>query len=181
MRKAFSGPKEGESEVRPFQPQIKLQLPLLVSQLAFTADEQYLVLSAQPGGGLAVYDVQQLSTGDSKATFELSTNGETLRVITPNPAAESAELCAIVTDNGNLLMANLKERKLAGNTKGQGLKTQVSCVTWSNKGKQLVAGLADGSVHQMTPNGEVKGIIPKPPGLGDYYGGYCFLCLHGVC
>ena len=179
VRKAFGVPKQGESEVRPFQPQIKLPLPLRVSQLAFTADERYLVVSAESGGGLAVYDVQELNAGASKATFELSTNGEALRAVVPNPAPEAAELCAVVTNNGNLLMANFKERKLVSTPNGQFLKTQVSSVAWSNKGKQLVAGLADGSIHQMTPAGEVKGIIPKPAGLGDYYGKRPFACSFG--
>lgn len=136
-----------------------------VSQLAFTADENYLVLSAETGGGLAVYEVEQLLRGSSNSAFELSTNGETLRSLIPNPTAEKAELCAIVTNGGNLHMANLKERNISNP-----LKNQVSCVSWSAKGKQLCAGLADGAIHQMTPDGEGKGDIPKPSGLGDCHG-----------
>ena len=161
--------------MRPFTPQAKLPLPIRISQLAFTADEQYLILSAETGGGLAVYDVQALVQGSTQSAFELSTNGETLRALIPNPMPEAAALCAIVTNNGNLFMANLADRKLVSGPSGPALRSQVSCAAWSTKGKQLVAGMADGSIYQMTPEGAEKAHIPKPPGLGDYHGRIC-LC-----
>jgi nucleoporin NUP159 len=164
VRKALEGPKEGGSETRTFQSQVKLPLPMRVSQVAFTADEQYLLLSAEKGGGLAVYDVQTLSGGTTTTSFEVSTNGESLRDLVPNPAPETAELCAMVTTNGNLLIGNLKDRKVAS------IRAQASCVAWSSKGKQLVAGLADGTVCQLTPAGEEKALVPKPPNLGDVHG-----------
>jgi nucleoporin NUP159 len=166
VRKAFETPKNGDSDIRGFQPQLKIPMPMRVSQLAFTADENILILSAETGGGLAVYEVQALLQGSTSPTFELSTNGESLRALVPNPTPEKAELCAIVTNNGNLHMANLKERRISSP-----LKAQVSCLSWSTKGKQLVAGLADGSIFQMTPEGEGKGDIPKPPSLGSNYHG----------
>lgn len=165
MRKAFEKPKDGDSDIREFEPQLKIPMPMRVSQLSFTADENYLILSAESGGGLAVYEVQSLLSGSTNSAFELSTNGETLRAMIPNPTPEKAELCAIVTNNGNLHMANLKERQISSV-----LKNQVSCVSWSSKGKQLCAGLADGTIFQMTPEGEGKGEIPKPPSVGDSHG-----------
>ncbi|KAH7162891.1 hypothetical protein B0J13DRAFT_23047 [Dactylonectria estremocensis] len=162
VRKAFEAPKNGDSDVRDFEPQLKIAMPMRVSQLYFTADENYLVLSAESGGGLAVYEVQSLLQNSTSSAFELSTNGETLRALIPNPTPEKAELCAIITNNGNLHMANLKERQISNP-----LKTQVSCVSWSSKGKQLCAGLADGTATQMTPEGEAKGEIPQPPNMGD--------------
>ncbi|KAI8241850.1 Nucleoporin NUP159 [Colletotrichum sp. SAR 10_96] len=153
--------KESDSsDVRAFQPQVKLPMPMRVSQLAFSADENYLILSAESGGGLAVYETQSLLNGGTQAAFELATNGETLRALVPNPTIEKAELVAIVTNNGNLHMANLKGRNISNV-----LKAQVSCLSWSTKGKQLVAGLADGTIFQMTPEGEEKGQIPRPPGV----------------
>ncbi|KAF7555406.1 hypothetical protein G7Z17_g2183 [Cylindrodendrum hubeiense] len=162
VRKAFEAAKNGDSDIRGFEPQLKIPMPMRVSQLYFTADENYLILSAESGGGLAVYEVQSLLQNSTNSAFELSTNGETLRALIPNPAPEKAELCAIVTNNGNLHMANLKEKQISNP-----LKTQVSCVSWSAKGKQLCAGLADGTVYQMTPEGEGKADIPKPPNMGD--------------
>ncbi|KAJ4016860.1 hypothetical protein NW766_005061 [Fusarium irregulare] len=164
VRKAFEAPQDGDSEVRGFEPQLKIPMPMRVSQLSFTADENYLILSAESGGGLAVYEVQSLLSGSTNSAFELSTSGETLRAMIPNPTSEKAELCAIVTNNGNLHMANLKDRQISNP-----LKNQVSCVSWSAKGKQLCAGLGDGTIFQMTPEGEGKGEIPKPPNVDDFH------------
>lgn len=145
-------------------------VPARISQLAFTADEQFLVVSAESGGGLAVYEVQALSQGSSQPAFELSTSGESIRQLVPNPMPELSASCAIVTTNGNLLMANLQERSLVSGENGPVLRNQVTCASWSTKGKQLVAGRADGTVNQMTPDGTDKGQIPKPPTLGDFHG-----------
>ncbi len=120
VRKAFEAPKNGDSDVRPFQPQLKIHMSMRVSQLAFTADENYLILSAESGGGLAVYEVQSLLRGSTQSAFELPTNGEALRALVPNPTPEKAELCAIVTTNGNLHMASLKDRRISGPLKAQG-------------------------------------------------------------
>lgn len=165
LRKAFESPKEGDTDIRAYTPQLTMSMPMRISQLAFTADEEYLILSAENGGGLAVYEVQSLLQGSTNSAFELPTGGESLRALLPNPTAEKAELCAVVTNSGKLLMANLKDRQLSNP-----LKTEVSCVSWSAKGKQLCAGLGDGTIHQMTPAGEAKAEIPKPPTLNNCHG-----------
>ncbi|KAI0404944.1 hypothetical protein F4802DRAFT_206297 [Xylaria palmicola] len=169
VRKAFEAPKDGDSEFRPFTPQLNLPLPIRISQLAFSADEAYLILSAEQGGGLAVYDVNALQQGATQPSFEISTNGESLRAMVPNPRTEKPELCAVVTSEGKLLMANLKERNFVSNGTSQVLKEQVSCVAWSNKGKQIVAGLGDGTISQLTPEGNIKAEIPRPPELDSSY------------
>ncbi|RYP56841.1 hypothetical protein DL769_009845 [Monosporascus sp. CRB-8-3] len=169
VRKAFEKPQEGDSEVREFEPQLKLSLPLRICQLAFTTDENYLVMSAEQGGGLAVYEVQAFQQGSTEPAFQIPTNGEPLRALVPNPNSKMAELCAVVTDKGKLLMANMKQRNFAAGRNGQVLREQVSCISWSNKGKQLVAGLGDGTIAQMTPEGEVKAEIPRPPSLDASY------------
>lgn len=165
VRKTFENSESGK--LKPFQPQLKMSMPMRISQLAFSADESYLVLSAEIGGGLAVYEVQALLSGSTQSTFELSTNGQALRALVPNPTAEKGELFAAVTADGNLMMANLKERNFISGPNGQVLKNNVSCLSWSTKGKQLVAGLADGSAYQMTPEGVGKGDIPKPPNVDN--------------
>lgn len=171
VRKAFDGPKDGEGETPTFEPPLKLPLPIRVCQLAFTADEAYLLLSAEQGGGLAVYQVEALQHGTTQSAFEMPTNGESLRALVPNPRTEKAELCAVVTNEGKLLMANMKDRNFVSGPNGQILKDQVSCVAWSNKGKQLIAGLGDGTIQQMTPEGNVKAEIPRPPDLDSTYFG----------
>jgi nucleoporin NUP159 len=166
VRKAFEGPQIGDGDKRPFQPQLSLPLGgMRISQVAFSTDENYLVLSAENGGGLAVYEVQSLLRGSTERAFELSTNSQALRALIPNPASETAELFAVITTDGNLMMANLKERSFISGANGQVLKNGVSCASWSTRGKQLVAGLGDGTAYQMTPAGEGKAEIPRPPGI----------------
>ncbi|KAK8020942.1 hypothetical protein PG990_006080 [Apiospora arundinis] len=170
VRKAFAGSKDGDSDFRSFKPELTLPLPTRICQLTFTADENYLVLSAETGGGLAVYDVQALLQGSTSPAFQIPTNGESLRALVPNPMPEKGELCAVVTDKGNLLIADMKKQDFVPGQNGQILKAQVSCVAWSTKGKQLVAGLGDGTIQQMTPSGDLKATIPKPPSLnGDFF------------
>ncbi|TVY28949.1 Nucleoporin [Lachnellula hyalina] len=165
VRKAFESNEAGNNNLKPFRPELTMPMQMRVSQLTFSIDESYLVLSAENGGGLAVYDVDALLNGSTNSAFELSTNGQSLRALTPNPT--QGELLAVVTVDGNLMMANLKERSFVTGPNGQILKDGVSCVSWSTKGKQLVAGLGNGTAYQMTPAGEGKGDIPKPPNVAN--------------
>lgn len=84
----------------------------------------------------------------------------------PSPAGDAhSTLVALVTVNGELLLADLKGGNLVAGPNGPILKTGVSSVCWSNKGKQLVAGLVDGTGYQMAPDGAQKDVIPRPPDL----------------
>jgi nucleoporin NUP159 len=166
IRAAFNGPS-ATGDVVPYEPQLKIPLPMRISQVAFSADESFLVISAEQGGGLAVYNVDALMQGITSFAFELATNAVALRALCPNPATDKAHLFALVTANGDLLVANLKDRQFMNGPNGQVLRQGVSCVSWSTRGKQLVAGMADGTVHQMTPEGEIKAEIPRPPSIID--------------
>lgn len=171
MRDAFSeqGPVDGQ--VKPFSPQLTLGVGTRVSQVAFSADENYLVVSAENGGGLAIYNIETLKKGSTQVEFELSTNGIPLRAMVPNPSPEKAELFAIITADGKLLVANIKSHQFLNGTHGTILRDGVSCVSWSTRGKQLVAGFGNGSCLQMTPEGEPKADIPRPSTIeGDQHG-----------
>ena len=171
IRQAFTVDGTNGSNIKAYTPQLTLPIGMRVSQVSFSADESMLAISAESGGGLAVYEVSALMQGNTQSAFELSTNGISLRALIPNPTPEKAELFACVTVDGQLLMANLKTRQLFNGPNGQVVKDGVSCVSWSNKGKQLVAGLGDGSAFQMTPEGVGKADIPKPLTInGDQYG-----------
>lgn len=165
VRKAFSAGNGPDGKVKSFTPQLTLELGMRISQVAFTADEKYLVLSAEQGGGLAVYEVQSLLQGNTQSAFEISTDNTSLRMLLPNPTSEKAELVAVVTVKGELMMANLNSRQFSNGPQGVTLKDGVSCVSWSTRGKQLIAGLSDGSCYQLTPEGEGKNTIPRPPDL----------------
>ncbi|KAI9823598.1 MAG: hypothetical protein M1832_002379 [Thelocarpon impressellum] len=171
LRAQFARDGTGDGDIVAFEPQLRIPFQTRISQVAFSADESFLVISAENGGGLAVYDVQAVMQGNTQPSFELPTNGTSLRALTPNPTPEKAELFAVVTVNGDLMMANLKTCQFVVGPNGPVLKQAVSCVSWSTRGKQLVAGLGNGTAHQMTPEGEDKAEIPRPPqGLdGDHH------------
>ena len=171
IRKAYEGPRIGEGHTHPFHAQLTLPMAMRLSQVTFTADETYMVLSAEVGGGLAVYEVQSLMNGSQTSSFEMSTNSAPLRAAVPNPTPEKGELLAIATMDGKLMIANLKERDFISGATGQVLMEGVSCISWSAKGKQLVAGLVDGSAFQMTPEGVAKAQIPRPPDIDPSYHG----------
>ena len=168
VRQAFYA--DSEEDIKPFKPQQTLQLGTRLSQVVFSRDENFLVLSAEQGG-LRVYEVQTLVQGGTQPAFEISTEGTSLRALVPNPSPDAAELFAVVTVNGDLLIANLKTRNFHNGPNGKVMKSGVSCVSWSLKGRHLVAGLGDGSCYQMTPEGEAKAQIPRPPTLtGNEHG-----------
>ncbi|KAM0803603.1 hypothetical protein BDR22DRAFT_879336 [Usnea florida] len=170
VRQAFSAGIAADGNTKPFTAQLNLNIGMRVSQVAISADESFLVLSAESGGGLAVYDIQSLLQGATESAFQLSTNGTALRALLPNPTPEKAELFAAVSTSGHLLMANLKNREFLSGPQNQVLKEGVSCVSWSARGKQLIAGLGNGTCYQMTPEGQGKAELPRPPGLnGDQH------------
>ena len=178
VRQAYSA--SGDGDVKPFSPQLTLSLGLRISQVAFSADEELLVLSAEHGG-LAVYHVQSLLQDGLQSVFQLPIGGTSVRALVPNPTIEKAELLAIVTTNGQLMMANLKTRQFLNGAQGQILKEGVSCASWSTRGKQLVAGLANGTCFQMKPEGEGQAEIPAPFGLVGEHHGNCIRVPPGKC
>ncbi|KAI1907552.1 hypothetical protein LOZ12_005443 [Ophidiomyces ophidiicola] len=165
VRKAFFADTTSDSNIRPFQPELQIPLPGKISHVAFSADENALVVAAQSGDGLAVYDVSALLQNNTQPRATISLRGESLRALAPNPVV--SDLFAAITVNGELLVANIQTNQLEMGPSGPVLKTAVSSVSWSTKGKQLVAGLVDGNISQMTPKGETMAEIPKPPNLGN--------------
>ncbi|EON67004.1 hypothetical protein W97_06120 [Coniosporium apollinis CBS 100218] len=169
VRKAFGADAPAENNVKPFKPELTVPNPR-ISQVAFSSDENFLVISAESGGGLAIYEVEKLLQGNKESSFQIGTNGTAVRALAPNPAPENAHYMSIILSNGQLLLADLKARQLMKGPNGEVLKTGVSCVSWSNKGKQLVAGLGDGTAFQMDPQGAGKAEIPRPPQIqGDQH------------
>lgn len=155
-----SGSKDKNAK---FTPQATIQVPRL-SQVVFSSDESCLVISAEEGGGLAVYDTDGLLSGKSESAFQIPTNGVAVRQILANPSKENSHQFGLVLSNGQLLLADLKQRQLVNGASGSPVfKENVSCACWSRLGKQIVAGLADGTAVQVDLQGNTKAVIPKPP------------------
>ena len=161
VRNAYTSGVPQENNTNSFTPQASIAIPR-VNQVAFSSDGSCLVIAAEEGGGLAVYDVQGLQQGQHEAAFQMPTNGVSVRVLAPNPAPEFSHLFAAVLANGQLVMANLKDRQLVSGISGPVFREGVSCVSWSAKGKQLVAGLQDGTAAQYDHQGSEKARIPAP-------------------
>ncbi|KAG9676281.1 hypothetical protein KCU99_g4102, partial [Aureobasidium melanogenum] len=160
VRKTYWEPDaSAEKKPKDITPQLSLSVPQ-VSHVAFSANESSLVIAAQEGGGLAVYDVQALLQGNKESAFQLATNGISIRALAPNPSPDNAHLFAVVLTDGRLMLADLKQRSFSSV-----FREGVRCVSWSVKGKQLVAGLEEGGAEQFDPQGTVKAQIPKPPQL----------------
>ncbi|PYH46553.1 FG-nucleoporin NUP159 [Aspergillus saccharolyticus JOP 1030-1] len=168
IRAAISAPTEGKVKTKPFQPQATISLPARPTHITFASNDTALLLATENGAQLSVFETASLTSGNAQPALSIPTNGTTFRTIAANPAQELSSLVALVTTGGDLLVADLKAGNLVSGPNGQVLKSGVSSVCWSNKGKQLVAGLADGTGFQMTPDGTQKDLIPRPSDLeGD--------------
>jgi len=166
VRAAFDAKVAAPTNIKPFTPKHTFEVPRL-SHVAFTSNGDYLVICAENGGGLAVYNTQSISTGNKEPTFQIGTEGVPVRALAPNPAAELAHFVAVVLSGGQLMVANLQAKEfILGANNSKILKDGVSCVAWSVRGKQLVAGLGDGNAFQIDPSGNPKAVIAQPPQIG---------------
>ncbi|KAF8438282.1 hypothetical protein BGX38DRAFT_1209791 [Terfezia claveryi] len=169
LRKAFTAAPAGSTKVN-YNPTLSLPLPTPISHIVFNSSEEYLILGAS-SGGVAVYSTQSLGSPNNQAKplFEVGTHGLALREIKPNPSDVIAELIAVVTQNGDLRIMKLGQQAFVPGKSGEVLKTRISTVAWSQRGKQIICGLTDGSCAQLTPDGDERATIPRPPGLTDHY------------
>lgn len=175
MRNTFTTAPSGSTIVN-YSPTVSIPLPTPISHIVFDSSENHLILGAT-SGGLAIYATENLGSSNNQASplFEVGTNGLALREVKPNPNLASPEYVAVVTQNGDLRILSLASKKFTTGAGGEVLKTGISTISWSQRGKQLVCGLTDGSCSQITPDGVERAAIPKPPGLTDHYGTY-LLC-----
>ncbi|PYH91963.1 hypothetical protein BO71DRAFT_442815 [Aspergillus ellipticus CBS 707.79] len=171
VRAAISAPTgEDKVKTKPFQPQATIPLPARPTHITFASGDNALVLATENGAQLLVFTTESLLQVNAQPAVSIPTNGTTFRYLAPNPAPAqeaTSSLVALVTTGGDLLIADVKTGSLLAGPNGQVLKSGVSTVCWSNKGKQLVAGLADGTSSQLTPEGVQKDAIPRPPDLED--------------
>ena len=164
-RKAFEHDAGVDSGiVTDFTPDITIPSSRL-RHVAFSSGEDFLIASAETGGGLAIYNVLDLEK-KSGPTIQISTDNVALRSLVPNPAPQFEQYVAIVTDTGNLFIADVVQGKLK-----EIHRDNVACVAWSAKGKAAVVGLNDGTAIQYMADGKLMGIIPRPPEIEDGYAG----------
>ncbi|KAF2835769.1 hypothetical protein M501DRAFT_1019380 [Patellaria atrata CBS 101060] len=168
VRQAFKADVTVENNIKPFTPQLVLP-NVRISHVVFSSDESSLVIAAEEGGGLAVYDINALMQGGKESAFQMSTNGN-VRSLVRNPIPGKSHIFAVLSGTGNLMLADLQSRSLVSGNNGPVLAQGVSCVTWAPKGTHLIAGLGNATALQLDQIGEVKGMIPRPPQIqGDQH------------
>ncbi|KAK5700289.1 hypothetical protein LTR17_023046 [Elasticomyces elasticus] len=168
IRDAFKQTSGGSKTVD-FTPELTIAVGRC-SQVAFSSDEACLVVVAEQGGGLGVYDTHALLKGNKDTAFTVSTNGVGVRQLlpNPNPSSELAHMFGLVLGTGQLLLADLSKQDLSKNAQGNPVFAEgVTSACWSRLGKQIVAGRGDGTAAQIDPKGEVKAEIPLPPRLPE--------------
>jgi nucleoporin NUP159 len=165
VRKAFSG-KAGEWDViTDFTPDVTI--PLGASPLrhvAFSTGGEFLVISAEEKGALAVFDASKLMQGSQAPERQIPTDGVAVRSLLANPVASMGHYMAAVLDTGKLWVVDVdQDKKIALKEEG------VCCATWSSRGKAVAAGLEDGTTQIFLTDGTLKGTIPRPPGVDENY------------
>lgn len=161
VRKAFQE-KAGEWDViSDFAPDASMPVPKL-RHVAFSCEGDFLVISAEDGGGLAVFDPQEILKKNLKPGNEIATDKQPIRALLPNPTPDLEHFFAAILDNGKLCLIDVV--KGASHTiREEG----VVCASWSTKGKALAVGLKDGTGVLYLNDGSVKGVIPRPPSLNE--------------
>ena len=128
-------------------------------QFLAVADGESRLVAALTNGSFLVWDLPALVAGAANPV-QVSPPGDAaapVRDVVPNPA-ERGELCAAVFGNAAYL---LDVRTGQWNTRLP--LDGVTAASWSAKGKQIVLGNASGELHQLTPTGESKDVLPAPP------------------
>ncbi|BFZ64979.1 hypothetical protein YB2330_006142 [Saitoella coloradoensis] len=144
-----------------FDPEVRVECGGPATHVAFSADERMLLV-ALGNGQILFYDVQQVLAGSppNPQGSLLSSNG--VRVLAPNPENDSV---ALLGTAGELSIINLSPAPTISNT----VATGVTSVSWSKKGKQIAAGLGNGTIINLTPAGETKRTVAPPPSLPGVY------------
>ena len=142
---------------------ITLSVPSL-RHVVFSTEGEFLVVSAEEGGGLAVFDTHRVKAGDKTPTLQIDTDKTSLRALQPNPTPDLAHYFAAVLDTGKLVLVDVHK-----NITKTILADGVICVAWSTRGKAVVAGMQDGSAAIYLADGQCKGVVPRPPGVDQSF------------
>ncbi|KAF2176361.1 hypothetical protein K469DRAFT_645790 [Zopfia rhizophila CBS 207.26] len=159
VHKAFGREASDQNVITNFSPDITIQVPQL-RHVAFSSNEDFLVITAENGGGLAVYATQDLLQQKSQPAVQISTNQVSVRALVPNPNPEFESYFAVVLETGQLLVSDIANQQV----KKMPVEG-ITCASWSVKGKQVVAGLSDGTAIQFWPDAMPAGNIPRPPAV----------------
>ncbi|KAK4950582.1 hypothetical protein LTR66_013919, partial [Elasticomyces elasticus] len=154
--------KEGE-DVRECAPLVTIRCKR-PAHVAFASDESCLVVAEEESTQLEAYSTAALASRQVQKAVTINTNAP-LRAVAPNPSPAEARYFAVINTNGQLLIADLAAGELVQQSGTPILLNSASCVTWSNKGKQVMVGRGDGTATQMKPDGSVVATMARPDSL----------------
>ena len=125
-----------------------------------------LLLAATSHGLILIWETMSLRSSPPAPRTVAPPRHDASRVhmIAPNPGDKSS-LCAVVYgmdllshENGSAHMLDLLKGEWVNILPAH----NVTSVSWSARGKQLVLGVKTGEIIQFTPEGDVKAVLPPP-------------------
>ncbi|OLL22611.1 Nucleoporin nup146 [Neolecta irregularis DAH-3] len=130
-----------------------------ISHVIFSPSGNEILLGFEDGK-ISSYDVASLRAG-SEPKFDNSTTP--IQDLQANPSPD-ADLVAILTKDRVLRMLSMSKRQLL-----DVVLAEVTAICWSQKGKQIICGMRDGSLVQITPDGQKKAELKRAPALDSHY------------
>ncbi|KDE07199.1 hypothetical protein MVLG_02599 [Microbotryum lychnidis-dioicae p1A1 Lamole] len=148
------------------EPQLAVPTPHLVDHLHFAQSDHSLIVALRDGQVL-VYSLKQLVQGQTTPQHILPSVGGSLLSIHGCPAEYSPLVLLVSTTPSPPRIINLTSPTASQTAFPPDLKATSAC--WSVKGKQISVGDINGLVAQYTPEGQLKGSIPRPSSLSAEY------------
>ncbi|SCZ99633.1 BZ3500_MvSof-1268-A1-R1_Chr3-1g06172 [Microbotryum saponariae] len=155
------------------EPQLAVPTPHPVDHLHFAQSDHSLIVALRDGQVL-VYSLKQLVQGQSLDVRQQTTPQHTLPSVGGSllsihgcPAEFSPLVLLVATTPSPPRIINLTSPTASQTAFPPGLMATSAC--WSVKGKQISVGDVDGLVAQYTPEGQLKGSIPRPSSLSAEY------------
>jgi nucleoporin NUP159 len=164
VREALSQKSDDDGVVTSFTPLVTIPTTQL-RHVAFSSDEEFLVIATESGESLIVYNVDD-AIQKKDPVRQIATGPSPIRALAPNPAPEYAHYFAAVLESGQLVIADVSTSQFQ--PRGS---DNVTCAAWSMKGKAVIAGLKDGTAIQFDTSGKpvAAGTIPRPPDVDASY------------
>ncbi|EEB05989.1 nucleoporin Nup146 [Schizosaccharomyces japonicus yFS275] len=147
-------------EVNDISDVVKVDIPnASLTHVGYSASGDYVVV-ADKNSGVSVYSTSALMSKNVSPLWQDSSLN--VSHLLPNP--DFNEFTGIVTNDRSFYVLNANGWQLS-----EPIATNVSAACWSRRGKQIVLGLMDGSLHQYTPLGSKKAEFMKPDSLNNVY------------
>ncbi|KAG5671965.1 hypothetical protein PVAND_002130 [Polypedilum vanderplanki] len=156
---------ESSNAIESNAPVRKIPMPSSVTQLACNCDGSILAVDVKINGisHIQLYSVASfLAPSVQKIReFRVSTDNSSSSQLCWNPVINSA--LAVCSENGSLGLYVLKDQGVEFHSIDPSLKAKCCC--WSPKGKQIVAGFADGKLMQFNMEMKPARTIECPQGI----------------